>query len=798
MKNPKPLVAMNWAFCEVYMNEKSLKILEFNKITRRLSDLAITPAGKELCLTLIPFQSLKAVQSAQQETEEALYVLSLQGKSPVTYFSDVRPYLISAQKGAVLSLRSLLEIAETLRVTRSCRSALVSDNEHTQTLAAIAAGAQPLRSLEKDLTESILNEEELADSASSDLMYIRRQLRIINERVKDKLSSLIRQPSFSKYLQEPIVTIRNGRYVIPVRQEFRQMVPGLVHDQSSSGATLFIEPMALVELGNDLKQWKAKEKQEVERILAAFSSQIADVAPTIALNVEILSQLDFIFAKGRLASEMNAIRPLMNNRKYFRLVGVKHPLLDPATAVPCDMVLGDSFTSLVITGPNTGGKTVALKTAGLITLMAQAGLQVPGLSGTELSVFGEVFADIGDEQSIEQSLSTFSSHMTNIVRILDEVEDDSLVLFDELGAGTDPTEGAALAQAILARLKRRNIRTIATTHYSELKAYALTTPGIENASVEFDLATLRPTYRLLIGLPGKSNAFEIAKRLGLPTSIINDAQSLLSGESVRFEDVIATAQQRRIEAEKDSQLAQQLVKSRQDALKEAEEYRQKTEEKYRQAAQKARQDARKVVDKTRKESAALIKELKDMLREQNVSGGRISDVSRRLGQMEKNISGGDVSIERPLFDEIHKGDHVRMMAGGTTAKVLSNPDSKNEVQILAGNIKMTVPVHHLEKINEKPKKQKTIVRSSSAKSRKVSLDCDLRGMNLDEALLNVDHFLDNALLNSLNEVTIIHGKGTGVLKEGITRHLKGHPAVKSFREGLYGEGEAGVTVVNLK
>jgi DNA mismatch repair protein MutS2 len=388
--------------------------------------------------------------------------------------------------------------------------------------------------------------------------------------------------------------------------------------------------------------------------------------------------------------------------------------------------------------------------------------------------------------------------MTNIVRILDEVEDDSLVLFDELGAGTDPTEGAALAQAILACLKRRNIRTIATTHYSELKAYALTTPGIENASVEFDLATLRPTYRLLIGLPGKSNAFEIAKRLGLPTSIINDAQSLLSGESVRFEDVIATAQQRRIEAEKDSQLAQQLVKSRQDALKEAEEYRQKTEEKYRQAAQKARQDARKVVDKTRKESAALIKELKDMLREQNVSGGRISDVSRRLGQMEKNISGGDVSIERPLFDEIHKGDHVRMMAGGTTAKVLSNPDSKNEVQILAGNIKMTVPVHHLEKINEKPKKQKTIVRSSSAKSRKVSLDCDLRGMNLDEALLNVDRFLDNALLNSLNEVTIIHGKGTGVLKEGITRHLKGHPAVKSFREGLYGEGEAGVTVVNLK
>jgi DNA mismatch repair protein MutS2 len=655
-----------------------------------------------------------------------------------------------------------------------------------------------MRSLENDLSESILNEEELADGASSELMHIRRQLRIINDRVKDKLNSLIRQPSFAKYLQEPIVTVRNGRYVIPVRQEYRQMVQGLVHDQSSSGATLFIEPMALVELGNDLKQWKGKEEQEIERILAAFSSQIADVAPTLEQNVEVLSFLDFIFAKGRLASEMNAVRPLMNDRKYFRLVGVKHPLLDQVTAVPCDMVLGDTFTTLVITGPNTGGKTVSLKTAGLMTLMAQSGLQIPGQAGTELSVFSEVFADIGDEQSIEQSLSTFSSHMTNIVRILDEVEDDCLVLFDELGAGTDPTEGAALAQAILTRLKRRNIRTIATTHYSELKAYALTTPGVENASVEFDITTLRPTFRLLIGLPGKSNAFEIAKRLGLPVAIINDAQTLLSGETVRFEDVIATAQQHRIQAEKESQKAQQLVKDREDALKEAEEYRQKTEEKYRQAAQKARQDARKLVDKTRKESADLIRELKDMLRDQSASGGRISDVSRRLGKIEKEIDGGDVSIQRPLLDEIRKGDHVRMMAGGTPATVLTDPDNKNEVQILAGNIKMTVPVHHLEKINKKPKKQKTVVRTSSAMSRKVSLECDLRGMNLDEALLNVDRFLDNALLNGLNEVTIIHGKGTGVLKEGVNRHLRSHPAVKSFRGGLYGEGEAGVTVVNLK
>jgi DNA mismatch repair protein MutS2 len=786
------------AFCEENMNEKALKTLEFNKITQRLADLAITPAGKELCLTLVPFKSLKAVENAQQETEEALFVLSYQGKSPVTYFSDVRPHLISAQKGAILSLRALLEIAEVLRVTRSCRSALVSDNEHTQTLAGIAAGAQPMRSLENDLSESILNEEELADGASSELMHIRRQLRIINDRVKDKLNSLIRQPSFAKYLQEPIVTVRNGRYVIPVRQEYRQMVQGLVHDQSSSGATLFIEPMALVELGNDLKQWKGKEEQEIERILAAFSSQIADVAPTLEQNVEVLSFLDFIFAKGRLASEMNAVRPLMNDRKYFRLVGVKHPLLDQVTAVPCDMVLGDTFTTLVITGPNTGGKTVSLKTAGLMTLMAQSGLQIPGQAGTELSVFSEVFADIGDEQSIEQSLSTFSSHMTNIVRILDEVEDDCLVLFDELGAGTDPTEGAALAQAILTRLKRRNIRTIATTHYSELKAYALTTPGVENASVEFDITTLRPTFRLLIGLPGKSNAFEIAKRLGLPVAIINDAQTLLSGETVRFEDVIATAQQHRIQAEKESQKAQQLVKDREDALKEAEEYRQKTEEKYRQAAQKARQDARKLVDKTRKESADLIRELKDMLRDQSASGGRISDVSRRLGKIEKEIDGGDVSIQRPLLDEIRKGDHVRMMAGGTPATVLTDPDNKNEVQILAGNIKMTVPVHHLEKINKKPKKQKTVVRTSSAMSRKVSLECDLRGMNLDEALLNVDRFLDNALLNGLNEVTIIHGKGTGVLKEGVNRHLRSHPAVKSFRGGLYGEGEAGVTVVNLK
>jgi len=539
------------------MQEKALRVLEFTKIRDRLATHAVTQTGAELCLSLLPYERLAEVNHAQAETEEAVIVLTYRGDHPLADFKDVRPSLRLAEKGATLSTRALLDIADCLRAASIARTALDTDKVNTPILKSLSQALTTNYPLERGIKDAIISEEEIADNASHQLADIRRQMRLCNDRIKEKLRTLTQSSSFSKYLQEPLVTVRNGRYVIPVKQEYRQNVPGLVHDQSSTGATLFIEPMAVVETGNELKQWALKEDQEIERILAAFSAQAASGSAMIAANIEIMSQLDFIFAKGQLARAMKAVAPRMNDKGRLRFVRVRHPLLDPDTVVPCDLWLGDGFTTLIITGPNTGGKTVTLKTVGLITLMAQSGLHVPGNLGTEVSTFHQVYADIGDEQSIEQSLSTFSSHMTNIVSILASVERDDLVLFDELGAGTDPTEGAALAQAILNTLQRMEVRTVATTHYSELKAYALSTPGVENASVEFDVATLRPTYRLSIGVPGKSNAFEISKRLGLPDRIIDAAREMLSRETIEFEDVIANAEYHRQVAEKERALAQE-------------------------------------------------------------------------------------------------------------------------------------------------------------------------------------------------------------------------------------------------
>ena len=783
------------------MNERALRVLEFHKIREQLAQNAASQLGKEQSLSLEALTTLDAAERAQQETQEALYVLSYRGDSPIPAFNDVRPFLNRAEKGAVLSPRMLLDIAYTLSAARQARALLSGESEYTALLSSTASRLQSLRTLETDIFEAILSEEQIADQASTELSTIRRQIRLCNEKVQDKLNTLIRQPSYAKYLQEPIITVRNGRYVIPVRQEYRQNIPGLVHDQSSSGATLFIEPIALVELGNELKQWSAKEEQEIERILSAFSSMVADSANIIENNVCILGNLDFIFAKARLAQAMDAVRPKLNERGYIRFIQVRHPLIPKETVVPCDLWLGDDFTTLIITGPNTGGKTVTLKTVGLITLMAQSGLHVPGAIGTECSLFGEVFADIGDEQSIEQSLSTFSSHMTNIVSILEDVEKNSLVLFDELGAGTDPTEGAALAQAILTRLKSHRIRTIATTHYSELKAYALSTEGVENASVEFDVATLRPTYRLSIGIPGKSNAFEISKRLGLSESLIREAQSLLSAESVRFEDVIANAEYHRTIAEKERKMADETLKEAAGIRAEAEKLHREADEKYQNIQKKAKEDARKILDKTKRESASIIAELKLLKTTGGQSQGALSQINRRLTDAEDALSEG---LKRPHTenalspDKIKVGDDVLFSDLMTPATVLSLPDAKGEVMIQAGIIKMKVSVSQLKPSKSTKKERKTSVQSKLNSSRSVSMECDVRGLSLDEALMNVDNYLDQAVISGLNEVSIIHGKGTGTLRSGIQKHLKHHPAVKSYRLGVYGEGEDGVTVVTLK
>ena len=615
---------------------------------------------------------------------------------------------------------------------------------------------------------------------------------------------MIRSSAYQKYLQDPILTMRNDRYVLPVKAEYRASVPGLVHDQSASGATLFIEPMAAVEMGNELKQWEAKEKQEIERILAALSAEVAPYAVQLKENLELLAELDFAFAKGLLSRDMSGVTPKMNRDGFINIIRGRHPLIDREKVVPSNLWMGREFTTLIITGPNTGGKTVTLKTVGLFTLMAQAGLHVPADLGTELAVFQQVFADIGDEQSIEQSLSTFSGHMTNIVGIMNEVTADDLVLFDELGAGTDPTEGAALAQTILTALLRKQVRTLATTHYSELKAFALSTPGVENASVEFNVETLRPTYRLSIGVPGKSNAFEISRKLGLSEGLIDEAKKLLSTEDKRFEDVIANAEYHRQVAEKERKLAEQAAAETTKLRDEAEFLRREMEAKREASLRKAKDEARRILENARRESESVMRELKQMKK------SAASGPDMQAAALRKRLEDGIDSLSEGLAqkaDRVDKppktlkvGDEVEILNLKTRGVVLSAPDAKGEVQLQAGIVKLKAHISQLRLVKEEPaKKQKSSFHAETgAMTRTVPMECDVRGMALDEAIPVVDQYLDEAVLASLTEVSIIHGKGTGVLRSGIQQHLRRHPHVKSFRLGVYGEGESGVTVVTLK
>ena len=785
------------------MNERALRVLEFTKIREMLASYALSEFGRKKCLALTPLSDFAEVNRALDETEEAVVALTFLGGHPMTPFDDISEYLALAGKGSTLSQKALLSVAETLRSARAARSALVTDRENTPIITAMASRLQPMRQLEEDITEAILSEDEISDHASPALLDIRRHIRSANDRIREKLNSMAHGAAYSKYLMESIVTVRDGRYVLPVKQEYRQHVPGLVHDQSATGATLFIEPMAVVEMGNELKEWHMKERAEIERILAALSAQVADGGDLIAQNLSILQHLDFAFAKGMLSRELECVRPKMNEAGKINLVRVRHPLINREKVVPCSLWLGDDFTSLIITGPNTGGKTVTLKTLGLMTLMAQSGLHVPGALGTELSTFEEVYADIGDEQSIEQSLSTFSSHMTNIVGIMNAVTPRDLVLFDELGAGTDPTEGAALAQVILDALLKIHVRTAATTHYSELKAYALSTKGVENASVEFDVATLRPTYRLSIGVPGKSNAFEISRRLGLPEYLIDNAKQLLSHDTIRFEDVIANAEYHRQVAEKERQLAEQARQETVQLRNEAERLYKDMEEKREASTRKAKEEARRIMEKARRESESILYDLKRMKKSANVPEHEVNALKKR---MEDGIDSLSEGLSKPTgsFAQPPKtvkiGDIVEITNLNTKGTVLSLPDAKGEVQLQAGILKLKAHLSQLRLVQEKPKaKPVSSVRvNTGAMERTVHMSCDVRGMALDEAMAEVDQYLDEAVLAGLNEVTIVHGKGTGILREGLQRYLKTNGHVKSFRRGVYGEGEDGVTIVQLK
>jgi len=785
------------------MNERALRVLEFTKIREMLASYSLSDPGREKCLSLTPYQDFADVNKALDETEEAVVTLTYIGGNPLVSFSDISEYLMLADKGSTLSPKALLMVADALRAARAARTALVTDRENTPLITAKASLLHPQRQLETDITEAILSEEEISDHASPALFDIRRHIRQVNDRIREKLNAMAHGASYSKYLMESIVTVRNGRYVLPVKAEHRGNVPGLVHDQSATGATLFIEPLAVVEMGNELKEWHMKERDEIDRILAALSAQVGESADLIARNLAILADLDFIFAKGMLSREMDCVRPKMNQEGRINLVRVRHPLIDREKVVPCNLWLGQDFTSLIITGPNTGGKTVTLKTVGLMTLMAQSGLHIPGNVGTELSTFDEVYADIGDEQSIEQSLSTFSSHMTNIVSIMNGVTPRDLALFDELGAGTDPTEGAALAQVILNALLKIKARTCATTHYSELKAYALSTKGVENASVEFDVATLRPTYRLSIGVPGKSNAFEISRRLGLPEYLIDEAKDLLSHDTIRFEDVIANAEYHRQVAEKERELAEQ---ARQETVKlrnEAELLYKNMEEQKENATRKAKEEARRIMERAKRESEAIIYDLKRLKKNANVQDHEVNNLKKR---MEEGIDSLAEGLKKPTGNmaeppkTVKVGDIVEITHLNTKGTVLSLPDSKGEVQLQAGIMKMKAHLSQLRLVNDpKPKKKVSSVSvQTGAATRTIGLSCDVRGMALDEALAEVEQYLDEAVMAGLHEVTIVHGKGTGILRDGIQRHLKTYPTVKSFRRGKYGEGEEGVTVVELK
>lgn len=783
------------------IKERTLRVLEFTKIREMLAEKALTELGAERCRTLKPTDNLPQILQWQQETEEATVVLQYLGGHPMVAFTDVRPALAMSDKGATLSPKALLSVAELLRASRAARDALITDRDNTPLLTEKAQGLASLRNLEQDITDAIISEDEIADRASSELMNIRRHLRGATERIKERLNQMIHSAAFQKYLQDPIITVRNNRYVLPVRAEYRQNVPGLVHDQSTSGATLFIEPMAAVEMGNELKQWELKEQQEIERILAALSAEIAPYAGQLKENVERLAELDFIFAKGLLSRQMIGVAPKLNADGYVNIIRGRHPLIDPENVVPSNLWLGKDFTTLIITGPNTGGKTVTLKTVGLFTLMAQSGLQVPADLGTELAVFEQVFADIGDEQSIEQSLSTFSSHMTNIVDIMREVTPRDLALFDELGAGTDPTEGAALAQSILTRLNHIRVRTLATTHYSELKAYALSTKGVENASVEFDVETLRPTYRLSIGVPGKSNAFEISRKLGLPENLIDDAKKLLSTDSVRFEDVIANAEYHRQVAERERQIAADAAKETVRLRDEAERLRREMEEKRETSMRKAREDARRLMESTRREAEGILSDLKRMKKAASAPDAETNAIRRRLEQSVDGLSEGlRQKVDNTLPPKTVKpGDRVEILTLGQQGTVLAAPDAKGEVQLQAGIMKFKAHLSQLRLVREeKPKQKASVSAKTGALTRTVSMECDVRGMTLEEALSAVDQYLNEAVMAGLNEVSIIHGKGTGILRSGIQQHLKHHMLVKSFRLGVYGEGETGVTVVTLK
>ena len=789
------------------MNQKALKTLEFDKIIHILTAHAASEGAKEMCRKLVPYDNINDVERAQRETADALRRVYRKGSVSFGGIRDIRGSLKRLEIGGILGMGELLQIMSLLETAGKIRQygQREADDTSRDSLDESFEFLDPVPTLASEIRRCILADDEMADDASSALLQIRRSMRQMNDKVHNTLNSMV-NGSARSYLQDPVVTMRDGRYCLPVKAEHRSQVPGMIHDQSSTGSTLFIEPMAVIKLNNDSKELLMKEQQEIEKILSVLSEKAAAVTEILAEDYRILTALDFIFARAMMAKDMKATRPIFNTDRQIHIKDGRHPLLDPKKAVPITVRLGDDFDLLIITGPNTGGKTVSLKTVGLFTLMGQAGLHIPAFEGSRLAVFDQVYADIGDEQSIEQSLSTFSSHMTTIVSILKEVTLNSLVLFDELGAGTDPTEGAALATSILDHLHRQGIRAMATTHYSELKVYALSTEGVENACCEFDVESLRPTYRLLIGIPGKSNAFAISSRLGLEDFLIEDAKKRINAQDVSFEDMMAELQDSRVKLLNEQEEITRYkseIRTLRDALQKKQDRIDERKEKIlSDAAAQANailQEAKDYADETMKNFHKFGKasiSVKDMEAER----------ARLREKIKENDSRTAKAAPKPKKKlkaaALHIGDRVRVLSLNLEGTVSTLPNPKGDLFVQMGILRSQVNINDLEYIGEAENLQKGMTTGGGklrmSKSAAVSTEINLIGMTVDEAIAHLDKYLDDAYLAHVPSVRIVHGKGTGALRTAVHQYLKRYKHVKSFRLGTFGEGDAGVTIAEFK
>ncbi len=795
------------------MLNKHHKALELDKILERLAALTAFSDAAELASSLTPAATLTEASALMKQTAAAFSLMARFGAPSFGAISNVDSALARAAAGGVLTMRELLQVAEVLRVIRSVHDWRFNQPGAETNLDVFFSSLVPNRAFEEEITTSILSEEEISDHASRELADIRRKIRNQSQGIREKLESMVRSSHYQKMLQDAIITQRNGRFVIPVKNEYRSEVAGLVHDTSGSGATVFIEPMAVVEANNEIRVLKSKEAAEIERILSALSAEAGEIGEAVRNNFETLAELNLIFAKAQLAYKMRASAPILNDEGRVDLKQARHPLLDPDKVVPTDIRLGGEFDTLVITGPNTGGKTVSIKTLGLLSLMAACGLMIPAADRSEVCIFETVFADIGDEQSIEQSLSTFSAHMVNIVSILEQADTGSLVLIDELGAGTDPVEGAALATAILERLRLYGAKVAATTHYAELKTYALQTPRVENACCEFDVESLRPTYRLLIGVPGRSNAFAIVLRLGMEQGIVDRAREFVDEGRTRFESVVDSLERSRQEMEGEKQEAEAVKAEYERILAEAKKKLEEAEALRQKEYERAQSEAKKLTENARRAAGMLMLEAENLRREMKAARDPAAMAKEARQRMKRSLSELDRTVN-PVQTTLYEdedyvlprdpvpGDTVLLTDLGREASVLSAPDKRGQVEVLAGTARMRVKKESLRLVEKKKEapKQTVITRQKGESRMNVSADtrCDLRGMTVDEALLTLDQFMDSMLLSGIGEFTVIHGKGTGALRKAVQGHLKKNKFVKSYRLGVYGEGEDGVTVVTLK